>query len=284
MDRIGIIGLGRMGSAIAQRMMAEGLAVQGWTRSGRRVDGVHGAKDLQSLVKSSDTLILSLFDDAAVASILDALLMYDLRGKQIIETSTVVPSILIDRIDKITAKGATAVDAPISGGPEMVLAGSCGIFVGGDEASATRARGSLSAISGRIFHVGPLGTGLVMKVINNGMLQAYFSGLADLMPLARRAGLPLETALRIVSGGPAGMPMLADRISKVLGDDKEVGFAMSGVFKDNDVFQRVLDSFGLRSPMLTSFGRQRNAVEEAGLWDRDPAELISLAYYGDKKS
>ena len=278
MDRIGIIGLGRMGSAIAQRMTAEGCAVQGWTRSGGRIEGVKSVEDLKTLVASSDTLISSLFDDDAVADVLDALLALDLNGKQIIETSTVIPNVLKDRIEQITKKGATAVDAPISGGPELVLAGKCGVFLGGDGTSAARARDSLSPISGRILHVGPLGAGLVMKVINNGMIQAYFAGLNDLMPLAKRAGLPLETILRILCGGPAGIPILTDRIDKVLGEDKEVGFALSGAFKDNDVFQRVIESFGLNSPVLTSFAQMKGAVVEAGLLDHDPAVLINLAY------
>jgi 3-hydroxyisobutyrate dehydrogenase len=278
MEQIGIIGLGRMGSAIARRMSAEGLAVRGWTRSGRHVVGVENARDLETLVKVSDTLILSLFDDQAVASILDAILLLNLNGKQIIETSTVTPGILIDRIDQITAQGATAVDAPISGGPELVLAGSCGIFIGGNEAAAIRARESLTAISGRIFHVGPLGTGLVMKVINNGMLQVYSNGLAELLPLAKRAGLPLETALRILCGGPAGTPMITDRIPKILGEDTEVGFTLNAAFKDNDVFQAVVKSFGLSSPMLAHFGQRKSEVVQAGLLECDPATMIRLAY------
>ena len=280
MERFGIIGLGRMGSAIAQRMTAEGLSVQGWTRSGRPVEGVKSTLDLETLVKNCDTLILSLYDDAAVAGVLDTLLTFDLKGKQIIETSTVMPGLLIDRIDQITSGGATAVDAPISGGPELVLAGSCGIFIGGDDTSAKRARDSLAALTERIFHVGPLGTGLVMKVINNGMMQTYINGLTELMPLAKQAGLPLETAMRILAGGPAGLPMVAARIPKILGEDKSVGFAVSAAFKDNDVCQRVLESYGLSSATLTSFGAQKNSVKKAGLWDRDPADLISLAYYG----
>ncbi|MCF6327620.1 MAG: NAD(P)-dependent oxidoreductase [Devosiaceae bacterium] len=278
MERIGIIGLGRMGSAIAQRMTAEGLAILGWTRSGRTVEGVKSVRDLETLVKDSDTLILSLFNDKAVADILDTLLALDLKGKQIIETSTVIPNLLKDRIEQIADKGATAVDAPISGGPELVLAGSCGVFIGGDETSAARARDSLTAISSRILHVGPLGSGLVMKVINNGMIQAYFAGLCDLMPLAKRAGLPLETALRILCGGPAGIPMVADRIAKVLGEDKEVGFAIKGAFKDNDVFQQVIESYGLSSPVLTNFGMMKSAAVEAGLLECDAAALINLAY------
>ncbi len=63
-----------------------------------------------------------------------------------------------------------------------------------------------------------------------------------------------------------------------LGEDKEVGFALNGAFKDNDVFQRVIESFGLNSPVLTSFAQMKGAVVEAGLLDHDPAVLINLAY------
>lgn len=278
MERIGVVGLGRMGSAIAQRMTAEGRHVLGWTRSGRSVEGVTSAPDLATIVADSETLILSLFDDAAVADVLDQLLKLDLSGKQIIETSTVVPTILKDRIDQITVKGATAVDAPISGGPEMVAAGVCGVFIGGDDAAAKRAQDRLAAISNRIFHVGPLGTGLVMKTVNNAMMQCYFSGLGDMMPLAKRAGLPLETAMRIITGGPAGMQMVADRMPKILGQDKSVGFTISAVHKDNDVFQRVVQSYGLDSSVLADSADRQQAAIDAGLGDADPAAQIAFAY------
>lgn len=278
MERIGVIGLGRMGSAIAQRMKAEGHEVLGWTRSNRPIAGVKSAPDLAALVAQSDTLILSLFDDSAVTQVLDALLELDLAGKQIIETSTVVPALLKDRIDRIEAKGATAVDAPISGGPEMVMEGRCGMFVGGNDKAATRAQNSLAAISGRIFHVGPLGTGLVMKVINNGMLQCYFNGLGDMMPLAKRAGLPMETAMRILCGGPAGIPMVIDRLPKILGTDTSVGFTIAAAHKDNDVFQRVVQSFGLDSPVLASTAERQKAAIAAGLGEDDPAAMVPFAY------
>lgn len=281
MERIGVIGLGRMGSAIAQRMQAERRSVIGWTRSGRPVDGITSSPDIASMVEQSDTLILSLFDDAAVAEVLDTLITLDLTDKQIIETSTVVPTVLQDRIAQITAKGATAVDAPISGGPELVLAGACGVFIGGHDAAAERASITLAAISNRIFHVGPPGTGLVMKTINNAMIQCYFNGLGDMMPLAKRAGLPMETAMRILTSGPANMPMLKDRMPKVLGEDTSVGFTISAAHKDNQVFQRVVQSYGLDSPVLAASGaRQRNAIA-AGLGEADPAALVRFAYEGD---
>jgi 3-hydroxyisobutyrate dehydrogenase-like beta-hydroxyacid dehydrogenase len=278
MERIGVIGLGRMGSAIAQRMLAQGHQVLGWTRSGRPVEGVEQVQDIAAVVAACDTLILSLLDDDAVAGVLDSCLECDLSGKQIIETSTVVPTILKDRIAPIESKGATAVDAPISGGPELVLAGACGVFIGGDNAAAERAEATISAISTRVFHVGPLGTGLVMKTINNSILQCYFGGLDDMMPLAKRAGLTLETAIRILSGGPAGIPMIADRIPKILGEDKTVGFEIQAGYKDNDVFQRVLQAYGLRSPILEYTATRQKAALDAGMGSDDPAALVSAAY------
>lgn len=278
MERIGVIGLGRMGTGIAQRLQLQGHKVLGWTRSGRPVDGVEQAADIASVVAECDTLILSLLDDDAVASVLDTCLESDLLGKQIIDTSTVVPTILKDRISAIEAKGATAVDAPISGGPELVLAGACGVFIGGDDAAAKRAQATISAISNRVFHVGPLGTGLVMKTINNSMLQCYFSGLDDMMPLAKRAGLTLETTIRILCGGPAGLPMIADRIPKILGEDKTVGFEIQAGHKDNDVFRRVVQAYGLTSPILDYTATRQKVALDAGMGGDDPAALVSAAY------
>ncbi|MDC0738958.1 NAD(P)-dependent oxidoreductase [Cognatishimia sp. SS12] len=275
---VGVFGLGRMGSAIARRFAAEGHDVACWTRSNRALDGIPSAPDLPSLVAQSDTLVLSLYDDAAVAEVLDQLLACDLSGKQIIETSTVVPDVVRSRITLITAKGASAVDAPISGGPELVAAGKCGVFVGGDDAAAARAIASLATLSDRVFHVGPLGAGLAMKTINNSMLQIYFAGLDSLMPMAQRAGLPLETVLRILCGGPAGIPMVADRIDKILGKDPEVGFTLSAALKDVGVFERVAQSYGIEVPILTSFAERTQEAIDDGLGEADPALMIARAY------
>lgn len=278
MEKIGVIGLGRMGHAIAVRMKAQGHSVTTWTRSGRSIEGITAVGSIAAVVQESDTLILSLLNDDAVAEVLDSCLESDLSGKQIIETSTVVPTILQDRITAIEAKGGTAVDAPISGGPELVLSGGCGIFVGGTEDAAARAQETLLHITERVFHVGPLGAGLVMKTINNSMLQAYFAGLDDMMPIAKRAGLPLETTLRILGGGPAGLPMITDRIPKILGEDQTVGFPLDAILKDSDVFQRVAQSYGLTTPTVDLFVEKAKAGVAEGMGQKDPAALVTRAY------
>jgi 3-hydroxyisobutyrate dehydrogenase-like beta-hydroxyacid dehydrogenase len=236
------------------------------------------APDLATVCAASDALVLSLYDDDAVAEVLDALLALDISGKLIIETSTVVPDLLKDRIAAIESSGGQAVDAPVSGGPELVAAGQCGVFIGGTEAAAGHAEQALALISDRIFHVGPLGAGLVMKTINNGMLEAYFNGLHDFMPLAQRAGLSLETALKIIAGGPAGTPFMTARLPKVLGQDKTVGFSMSATQKDKDVFARIATAHGLPAATMERFGEIVAEAIAAGDGECDAARLVSRAY------
>lgn len=278
MDRIGVIGLGRMGAAMAGRFAAQDVPVTGWTRSGRAVEGVAQAADLPALVAASDVLVTSLYDDAAVEAVLEALLDCDLSGKLILETSTVVPGVVKARAGRIAAAGAAICDAPISGGPELVAAGACGIFVGGEEAAAARALAALSPLTGRIFHVGPLGTGMVMKTVNNAMLQSYVAGLVEQLRVAKRAGLPLETALTILCGGPAGIPMIRDRLPKILGEDPTTGFTIAGILKDNAVFQRVAAEMGVETPTLVAAEVEERLAIAKGLAEADPAVLIARAW------
>src|SRR5687768_10112663 len=95
-ERVGIVGLGRMGSAMAKRLAAQGFAVAGWTRSGLTPEtatalGIAASVDLAELLHVSDIVILALLDDAAVHAMLGELTAADLTGKMIVDTSTVSP-------------------------------------------------------------------------------------------------------------------------------------------------------------------------------------------------
>lgn len=283
MDRIGVIGLGRMGSAIARRFTQGGYAVGGWTRSGigpdaARTLGITAAPSLAQLAQASDLLFLSLFDDAAVREVVEALCATDLTGKVIIDTSTVDPGLLRGQAGRIGAAGGTALDAPISGGPEMVLDGSCGMFVGGEEADFARIGPALSVLSGRVLHIGPLGSGMAMKVVNNAMLQGYWVTLTEVARIAKRAGLELETAMNIIAGGPAATAMFKARIEKILGNDKAVGFSVAGGAKDSGVFVGTASALGVDTPALRLAQAMFNRACEDGLAGEDVAVLIANAY------
>lgn len=279
MERIGVAGMGRMGREIARRAAGQGAEVTGWTRSGLPADqatelGVAAARGLDALAAGSDIIILSLFDDAAVTGVLDGLFKTELSGKLIIDTSTVSPRLL----RSYEGRGAALVDAPISGGPEMVANASCGVFIGGSDADAERARRAIELFSTRVFHVGPLGAGMGMKIANNALLAGVFATLTEIVQIARGAGLEFETVMRVLAGGPAGPPFLSQRMDRILGVDDSVGFPVSGTLKDVGVFAAAAAELDVEAPVLA---RAREVIEMAmaeGHEDHDAAVMIRAAW------
>jgi 3-hydroxyisobutyrate dehydrogenase-like beta-hydroxyacid dehydrogenase len=158
-ERIAVLGLGRMGRAMAQTLADKGLDVTGWTRSGATSDDFTVAATLEEAASAADMLILSLLDDAAVRSVLDRLAGLDLSGRLVVETSTVSPAVVRDMAGRIEAAGGQLMDAPISGGPEMVASGTAGLLMGGREADMVRFEPVGAHLSNRMLRVGPLGSG-----------------------------------------------------------------------------------------------------------------------------
>jgi 3-hydroxyisobutyrate dehydrogenase len=278
-DRIGIIGLGRMGRAMAARIAGQGVPVTGWTRSGDdpAVAGVKFAARLEDAVAASDILILSLFDDAAVRDVLARLATRDLSGRLVVETSTVAPSVLREAAPAIEAAGGRAIDAPIAGGPDMVVAGTIGIFVGGAPADVARFQPVAAYLSSRVVPVGALGAGYAAKIVNNVALGGAWQAMIESMRLGARLGLDLETMVAILEDSPAANPSFRTRVPKILGHDEEVGFPVSGVLKDQDLFLRIAQSVGAELPALMAARANFAKVASEGHGGKDLAQVIPLS-------
>jgi 3-hydroxyisobutyrate dehydrogenase len=277
-DAVGIIGLGRMGRAMAARLVGQGVAVTGWTRSGGdpRTEGLTIAATLEDLVAACDILILSLFDDVAVREVLARLATLDLTGRLIVETSTVAPSVVRDAAPAIGAAGGRIVDAPISGGPDMVVAGTIGLFVGGAAEDVARFRPIAERLSSRVVPVGPLGAGYAAKIVNNVALGGAWQAMVESTRLGARLGLDLETMVEILADSPASNPSFRARVPKILGQDHEVGFPVSGVLKDQDLFLRIAQSVGENLPALSAARENFARVAQEGHGAEDLARVIAL--------
>jgi 3-hydroxyisobutyrate dehydrogenase len=235
------------------------------------------APDLATLVSRSDVLILSLFDDAAVAEMLDALLRHDLSGRLILETSTVVPQILIERADAFAKKGRRWPTRRSRAGRRWSRrAPAASSWERSPRSRIGRSR--CWGITPRVLHMGPLGAGMVMKTINNGMIQIYGAGLTEMLRVAKRAGIALEDVLTVLNAGPAGTDFIRARTPKIVGEDPSVGFTLNGVLKDNGVFRRVAEGFGAGSQTLEIAGRQQAQQVEDGLGEQDLAAGFAVAY------
>ena len=277
-ERIGVIGLGRMGRAIAGRLVAEGLNVTGWTRSGADpgVAGLALAASPEAAVAASDVRILSLFDDAAVRQVLGRLAELDLSGRLIIDTSTVSPGIVRDAAPAIEAAGGRLIDAPISGGPEMVAAGTIGLFVGGSPGDVARFQPLAARLSSRVLTMGGLGAGHAAKIVNNVALNGAWQVMIESMRLGARLGLEFETMVGLLEHSPASTPAFRARVPKILGHDPEVGFPISGIVKDQTLFLALAAELGEPLPALAAAHENYARLAEEGHGDADLGRGVAL--------
>ncbi len=281
--RVGILGLGRMGRAMAARLAQCGFAVAGWTRSGIASDQARAWRiaahtSVDDMAAASDIVLLSLSDDAAVTEMVGQLVRGDLSGKLIVDASTVSPDTLRRLAGAIGEAGGAAMDAPISGGPDLVLAGKAGFYIGGAQADFERFRPVAEAMSNRVLHVGALGEGAAAKIVNNMLLLGFWGCLKEAVQVGKRAGLSAETMMRFLSGSPAATPLLAQRVPVILGESDEVGFPIAGVVKDGAMFTRTARQYGVPTPAMEAALASYRTYEDAGLGEADFAVMIRAAY------
>jgi 3-hydroxyisobutyrate dehydrogenase-like beta-hydroxyacid dehydrogenase len=281
MERVAVLGLGRMGSAIAVRLAGAGMRVTGWNRSPRNVGGVPVAASLAEAVEAADVLVLSLFDDAAVREVLGLLAALPLSGRLVADTSTVAPDVMPGAAPALEAAGAAAVDAPISGGPEMVAAGRAGMFLGGAPEDVGRLAPIAAHLAAQAPHVGPLGAGAAAKVVNNMVLCGMWQTLKEALLTGKRAGLDLETMLGFLATSPAASPALLGRLDVIRGESDRVGFPVSGVAKDTALFASVAEGLGVAAPSVAAARESFGEAEAAGFGDADLAAMLRAAYLTD---
>jgi len=284
-ERIGVIGLGRMGAAMAERLARQGFDVTGWTRSGisaeRAFDlGINAVGDIAALADASDIIILALLDDAAVHATLETLAGSAISGKLIVDTSTVSPQTSRAHEAALKGRGAAMLDAPISGGPEMLLSGTVGLYIGGVEADFRRFSPVAETLSNRIHHVGRLGDGAAAKLVNNMMLMGLWQVMREAIKLGGAAGLSREKMIDVLSGSPAASPAMRSRLPIVLGETEAVGFPVSGVLKDMGVVFDLAGHLGVETPAIRASQASFKQAAELGFGEADLGTVVRLALEG----
>jgi 3-hydroxyisobutyrate dehydrogenase len=191
--RVGLVGLGRMGAAMAGRLVEMGAEVAGFDLDPAR-GGLPRLADVAAPV-----VILSLPEEKAVGAVLAALLPALPQGAVIADTSTLSPLAARDFAARAAAAGIAYLDAPVSGGPAGAAAGMLTVMAGGEAAALDRARPALDRIAARIVHVGAAGAGQVAKLVNNLLVATHLVAAGEALRLGRLAGVEPEALLPVIN-------------------------------------------------------------------------------------
>ena len=282
--RIGFLGMGAMGGPMARRLGQKGFRVTGYdvseARSAAAAEaGVAIAKSPAAVAEAADVVMSSLPNPATVRAAYlgaDGAVPALRPGALLIDMSTIDPGTWGEVAEAAAARGAQCLGAPVSGGPADAGSGRLVFLVGGDAAVVDRARPVLEALGSEVHHLGPLGSGHIVKLVNNVMSMCNVAVAAEAMVLGVRAGMDPQRLFDVLSTSGGRSHHFLKRFPNVLAGDFTPHFSIALSRKDLSLALKMAESLGV--PMLaTSTVRQiYEAAAAQGLDNLDMAGVTTV--------
>lgn len=282
--RVGIVGQGRMGSAMAQRLIETGNEVTVWNRSVDKTApavaaGATAASSPAALAQSVEAMIVIMRDAAALDSVFhgaDGLLAAPLQGRVIIEMSTVRPQVEQALAEAVGKAGGAFLECPVGGTVGPARSGKLLGLAGGDEAAFIRAKPLLDQLCRRVEHVGPAGAGAAMKLAINLPLAIYWQALGEANALVRHLGRDPAWLIDLFadsSGGANALKVRGPAVAQALagGDGGPASFDLDGVRKDLRTMLEEAYARGFDLPLAASALGAYDSAAAAGKGARDAA-------------
>ena len=274
-ERIGFVGLGTMGAAMAANLSRAGFDVTAWNRTPRPIReldelGVGRGVSPAALAAAADAIVVCVSDTPDVEAVLfgaDGVAAGARPDQLVIDCSTISPSATRGFSERLATVGVALVDAPVSGGSEGAQKATLTIFCGGEAAAVERARPILEAMGKTITHVGPSGSGQAVKAVNQVILAGTYLGVAEGIVLGMKAGLDVEQVVGALGGGAAQSWVLANRSGRMIANDYPLGFKVALHRKDLAIALELAREMGADLPVA-----ELAAEFEAGLMADGHAE------------
>ena len=238
--KVGIVGLGRMGAAMARRLSQQGFDVTGWdqnagAKEASAAGGLPIAVNARGVAAAADVIISSVTEDHGVRRIFTGpagFLDGDVDGKLFIEMSTLQPMTGRELAPLVAARGARLIDAPVLGTIPQVEAGTLFAMVGGEAADLERARPVLEKLTRRIVHMGGNGSGYAMKLAANIGLGAYIQAVAESLALGAQQGLDLDLMVDVLQESATACGWLKAKAAVLKGHSGDMTLDIRTLRKD----------------------------------------------------
>jgi len=250
LPRIGVIGLGGMGSRIAMRLISAGYHVTVYNRTRRRAEdlerlGASIAESPRELAGSAGIVLSSVADDAALAQVMfggEGALLGAQPGSVFVDMSTVHPRAAVQLSEAGLAKGVDVLDAPVSGSLPQAEQGQLVLFVGGKQPVYERCRPFFGVLGKAALFMGPAGSGSMTKLCVNALLGLGMQSLAEAIALGERAGLARGRLLEAFAETSVLSPSQRSKFDNITRDEYPAMFPQRLMFKDFSlILQRALE-------------------------------------------
>ncbi|MDH3308805.1 MAG: NAD(P)-dependent oxidoreductase [Acidimicrobiia bacterium] len=255
---VGFLGIGIMGRGMATNLIDKGHDLMVWNRTAERAAalealGASVASTPAELAERCAIVMICVSDTPDVEEVVlgaQGVLVGVSEGSLIIDHSTISPIATRELAAQAAECGGGWIDAPVSGGSEGAQRGTLSIMAGGSEADFERARPYMEAFGATITHVGPIGAGQMVKLVNQILVVGNQMAASEALLFAQAAGLDLKRTLDAVKGGAAGSWMLANRGPQMIERDWRPGFTIDLQQKDLRLVLEAADQIG--APALST--------------------------------
>nr|MBA4769300.1 NAD(P)-dependent oxidoreductase [Sphingobium sp.] len=281
-DKVAILGLGIMGAGMAQQLLKAGYDVTVWNRSPARAAPLveAGARQADSPAEAATgaSIVIAMVSDndasrAAWVGPQGALAAMR-AGAVAIDCSTLDPHWIDALSADMKAAGIHFVEAPVTGSKVQAESGTLRFFVGSDEESLALARPVLDVLGSGVIHLGPAGSGAVMKLANNYMAGVQVASFAEALALVEAKGLDPRQVADVLRNGAPGSPMVGLMADRMLERNYDPNFFISLMAKDLGYADALLDSVGISSTLATAARARFLDADAAGLGNRDISAVV----------
>jgi len=279
---VGFVGLGVMGSGVARRLLEAGHTLTVWNRTREKAEplldaGAHWAETARDVAERSDIVFTMVTNTAAVKAVTegaDGILAGLAPGKVYVDMSTASPANTRALAEQVAAIGAQMLDAPVSGSVITLEEGKLSIMVGGDAEAFERVKPVLEAIGPRVFHLGPNGTAVTMKIAINLSLAVQMLAFSEGVLLAEKSGIDREVAVDVMTKSVIASPMVKYRGPFVLEMPAEAWFDVNMMQKDLQLALEAGHEVEVPMPTTAATNQVLTAARAMGLADRDFAVVF----------
>ncbi|MCU1679793.1 MAG: 2-hydroxy-3-oxopropionate reductase [Amycolatopsis sp.] len=282
--RIGFIGLGVMGLPMAANLVMNGFEVIGHNRSRSAVDklaalGGRVGQSVADVTRNSDVVITMLPDSPDVEAVAlgeNGIIDTAQSGQLYIDMSTISPRTAVAVADAAATRGIRALDAPVSGGEQGAIDGTLSIMCGGDASTVELAQPVLRALGTTIVHVGPSGSGQIVKAANQLVVAGTIELVAEAIVLLEASGVDATAGLSVLAGGLAGNRILDRKAASMLARDFSPGFRIDLHHKDLQIALAVAEQVKAVIPVGALVSQLLAAVRAQGDGALDHSALLKL--------
>ena len=283
-ERVGFIGLGIMGKPMAKNLIDAGYELTVHNRSREPVDelaenGATAASSPKEVAENSDVIVTMLPDSPQVREVVagdGGVLEGISEGALLVDMSTISPVVTEELAEAVKEKGASMVDAPVSGGDVGAIEGTLSIMVGGAEEDFERAKPLFDVMGKTVTHVGPSGTGQVVKAANQIVVALTIEAVSEALVLGSGGGVSPEKILDVLSGGLAGNKVMEVKREKFLSHDFEPGFRSELHHKDLGIALTAGREYGVVLPVTAIVDQMLLAMKKKGWGGEDHSALLRI--------